>query len=72
MKNPRLTKDGKLPQVRSMPEEAYRMAADIEDLFIERLPNHTLSEVCQYIAGYIYRQKKAGDPKNLPDNRAKS
>jgi len=68
MKNPKLTKDGKLPRVRSMPEEAARMAADIEGLFLERLPNHTLREVCQYIAGYIYRQKKTKDTNSSVGN----
>lgn len=57
MKNPRLTKDGKLPLINPTSVEVSRMAADIEDLFLERLPNHTLSEVCRYIAGYICRQK---------------
>jgi hypothetical protein len=65
MRNPRLTKDGKLPLIHPASVEVSRMAIDIEGLFLERLPNHTLSEVCRYIAGYIYRQKRAGDPKEV-------
>ena len=60
MRTPRLTKDGKLPHI-TMPLKYGKMASDIQDLFTERLPNHTLAEVCRYIAGYFYRQQKANE-----------
>lgn len=60
MKTPRLTKDGKLPHI-TMPIKYGKMAGDIQDLFTERLPNHTMVEVCRYIAGYFYRQQKANE-----------
>ena len=57
MRNPKLTKEGKLPRI-GQTDKSLRMAFDIEELFLERLPNHTLREVCLYIAGYVYRQQK--------------
>ena len=55
MKEPKLTKEGKLPQLHNVRARLY--ADDIMKLFLERLNNHTLSEVCKYIAGYFYRQQ---------------
>jgi hypothetical protein len=55
MKEPKLTKEGKLPQLHDVRARLY--ANDIMQLFLERLNNHTLSEVCKYIAGYFYRQQ---------------
>jgi len=57
MKKPVLTKAGKLPQLHDVRARLY--ADDIMQLFLERLNNHTLSEVCKYIAGYFYRQQIA-------------
>ena len=57
MKEPKLTKEGKLPQLHTV--RAHLYANDIMKLFLERLNNHTLSEVCKYIAGYFYRQQLA-------------
>lgn len=57
MKEPKLTKEGKLPQLHNVRARLY--ADDIMQLFLERLNNHTLSEVCKYIAGYFYREQIA-------------
>ena len=57
MKEPKLTKEGKLPQLHDVRARLY--ADDIMKLFLERLNNHTLSEVCKYIAGYFYRKQIA-------------
>lgn len=57
MKQPKLTKAGKLPRIGEYPNYAF-MEQDIQKLFIERLPTHTLHEVCLYIAGYFYRQQR--------------
>jgi hypothetical protein len=57
MKEPKLTKEGKLPQLHDVRARLY--ANDIMQLFLERLNNHTLSEVCKYIAGYFYRKQIA-------------
>jgi hypothetical protein len=57
MKEPKLTKEGKLPQLHDVRARLY--ADDIMQLFLERLNNHTLSEVCKYIAGYFYRKQIA-------------
>ena len=57
MKEPKLTKEGRLPQLHDVRARLY--ADDIMKLFLERLNNHTLSEVCKYIAGYFYRKQIA-------------
>ena len=38
-------------------EEEYAfMWWDIRDLFLDRIKNHTIDEIFQYISGYFYRQ----------------
>lgn len=52
----------KLNRYGKLPKSINNIRADIHGyeimrLFSDRLRNHTLQEVCEYIAGYFYRQQ---------------
>ena len=54
----KLNRYGKLPKsVDNIRASIY--GHEIMRLFLDRLNNHTLHEVCEYIAGYFYRQQIA-------------
>ena len=59
MKKPTFTKEGKLSHIGGDYSNFTFMSYDIQELFTTRLTNHTLTEVCHYIAGYFYRENKA-------------
>lgn len=54
----KLNRYGKLPKsVNNIRASIY--GHEIMRLFLDRLRNHTLHEVCEYIVGYFYRQQIA-------------
>jgi len=62
LSKPKTNKDGKLSSSRISYRQSFADdAQDIQTLFIERLPNHTLQEVCLYIAGHFHNKLRAKD-----------
>ena len=54
----KLNRYGKLPKsINNIRTGVY--GHEIMRLFVDRLRNHTLHEVCEYISGYFYRQQIA-------------
>lgn len=63
MKQPKVGKGGHLTGISKDRYGFQNHVSDIIEIFEKRLRNHTLNEVCQYIAGYFYRQQS----KNLKE-----
>lgn len=62
LRNPKVNKAGKLHMTRiGYSDEFIDDAYAIEELFTDRLPTHTLREVCHYIAGYFHNKIMARD-----------
>ena len=62
LSNPKINKDGKLSGSRIDYRQSFANdARDIQKLFADRLPNHTLQEVCLYIAGHFHNKLRAKD-----------
>ena len=58
LKTPKVNKSGKLQQPSIYGDYGYASQVhDIMKIFTEKLPNHTLEEVCRYIAGYFYQKQ---------------
>jgi hypothetical protein len=57
LKKPKTNKVGKLHMPRiSYSEDFADDAHAIQQLFVDRLPTHTLREVCFYISGYFHNK----------------
>jgi hypothetical protein len=57
LRKPKVNKAGKLHMPRiGYSEDFVDDAYAIEALFVDRLPTHTLREVCHYIAGYFHNK----------------
>ena len=62
LSKPKTYKNGKLSGLRISDRQKFANDAhDIQTLFVERLPNHTLREVCLYIAGHFHNKLRAKD-----------
>lgn len=62
LKKPKVNKAGKLHMTRiSYSDEFVDDSYAIQALFVDRLPTHTLREVCHYIAGYFHNKIMARD-----------
>ena len=62
LRKPKTNAGGKLHMTRiGYSNEFIEDAYAIEELFVDRLPTHTLREVCHYIAGYFHNKIMARD-----------